>query len=138
VFVTDDESSEPRPAPKYRVRSEPVTIHRLVDRRRSTVDAILDAGRLAGQAVTLPASAWTMAEVSGPNVTDKESVLTYARMAANAYVESPLDPAWQDVKGGFNYTQDFGWQRDGLRGHVFADTTNKTVVIALKGTCKSH
>ena len=79
-----------------------------------------------------------MAEVSGPNVTDKDSVLTYALMAANAYVESPLDPGWQDVKGGFNYTQDFGWQRDGLRGHVFADTTNKTVVIALKGTCKSH
>lgn len=28
----------------------------------------------------------------------------------------------------------FGWQEDGLRGHVFADEHNSTVVLALKGT----
>lgn len=28
----------------------------------------------------------------------------------------------------------FGWKEDGLRGHVFADEANTTVVLALKGT----
>jgi lipase ATG15 len=31
-------------------------------------------------------------------------------------------------------TEDFGWETDGLRGHIFADTENSTIVIGLKGT----
>ncbi|KAI5209085.1 alpha/beta-hydrolase [Aureobasidium subglaciale] len=55
-------------------------------------------------------------------------------MAANAYVTLPRKGDWVDVGGGFNYTEDFGWETDGLRGHIFADTENKTVIIGLKGT----
>ena len=76
-----------------------------------------------------------MDEVSGPNITDKETVISFAQMAANAYILVPGDGEWKDVGGGFNYTEDFGWESDGLRGHIFADTTNKTIVIVLKGTC---
>lgn len=82
----------------------------------------------------LPASAWTVDEVPGPNYTDKATVITFAKMAANAYIQEPWTGEWHDVKGGFNYTDDFGWQQDGLRGHVFVDETNRTIVIGLKGT----
>jgi lipase ATG15 len=82
----------------------------------------------------LDSSAWTIDDVPGPNVTDKESVLSYARIAANAYITKHSDPEWFDVGHGFNYTEDFGWENDGLRGHIFADSENQTVVIGLKGT----
>lgn len=82
----------------------------------------------------LPADAWTVDEVAGPNISDKSTILTFAKMALNAYVTKPGEGDWRDVKGGFNYTDDFGWQTDGLRGHIFADETNRTVVIGLKGT----
>ncbi|KAH0024168.1 alpha/beta-hydrolase, partial [Aureobasidium melanogenum] len=82
----------------------------------------------------LDAGAWTLDEVSGPDVTDKKTVLSFAHMAANAYVSVPRKGDWIDIGDGFNYTEDFGWEDDGLRGHIFADTENKTVVIGLKGT----
>jgi len=88
--------------------------------------------------VALDASAWTVDDVHGPNITDKETVLSLARMAANAYVLDDQDSEWYDVGHGFNYTTDFGWKNDGLRGHIFADTENQTVVIAIKGTCKYY
>lgn len=75
-----------------------------------------------------------MDELAAPNITDKDTVLSLANMAANAYVEVPGTENWEDVNAGFNVTDDFGWQNDGLRGHIFADEGNKTIVIALKGT----
>lgn len=122
----------------YKVSSRPITIQRMVDRRKSTIDRLLEAGRLRGEAVSLPPSAWTTEDIPGPNITDKETVLSFARMAANAYITLPHTGEWEDVGGGFNYTEDFGWEADGLRGHIFADTKNQTVVIGLKGTCKLH
>lgn len=117
-----------------RVQSRGTTIQRMADRSRKTVDGLLEAGRMRGEAVSLPPSAWTIDEIAGPNVTDKETILSFARMAANAYEQIPNKGEWEDVGGGFNYTEDFGWQLDGLRGHIFADTENKTLVIGLKGT----
>jgi lipase ATG15 len=118
----------------YRTNSAPMTIERLADRRRSTIDRLLEAGQMRGEAVSLPASAWSMDDIDAPNITDKETILSLARMASNAYILKPRTGDWVDVGGGFNYTEDFGWESDGLRGHIFADTTNKTVVIGLKGT----
>lgn len=111
-----------------------MSIQRMADRSRKTIDRLLEAGQLRGEAVSLPPSAWTVDDIPGPNITDKETVLSFARMAANAYVQEPNTGEWEDVGGGFNYTEDFGWERDGLRGHIFADTENKTIVIGLKGT----
>jgi lipase ATG15 len=118
----------------YRTNSAPMTIERLADRRRSTIDRLLEAGQMRGEAVSLPASAWSMDDMDAPNITDKETILSLARMASNAYILKPRTGDWVDVGGGFNYTEDFGWESDGLRGHIFADTKNKTVVIGLKGT----
>jgi len=57
-----------------------------------------------------------------------------ALIASNAYVESPDLPDWDEVGKPFNRTADFGWESDGLRGHIWGDETNSTIVIGLKGT----
>jgi lipase ATG15 len=129
VLLTDESG------PRLRASVETLNIERLADRSEANVDRILDAGRARGSPLALDASAWTVAKVPGPNVTDKETVLSFARMAANAYVTDNGGTEWEDVGRGFNYTEHFGWLNDGLRGHVFADAENKTVVIAMKGTC---
>lgn len=119
---------------RLRVRVSSQSIQRMTDRNKSTIDRLFDYAAIHGEAMPLPSSAWTTDEVAGPNFTDKATVITFAKMAANAYVEEPWTGNWEDVKGGFNYTDDFGWESDGLRGHVFADETNQTVVVGLKGT----
>jgi len=135
VWVSGPAPEDPRfPAPRLHVLAKPMAIERLADRSREVIDGILAWGRAKGRPVQLPASDWTLDTVAGPNVTDKETVLSFARMAADAYILEPHTGAWQDVGGGFNYTQDFGWEADGLRGHIFADAHNATVVIGLKGT----
>ena len=134
VWMVEDDSTERHPLPPLRARSEPVAIQRLKDRSKHTIDGILEWGRNTGKPVRMAAGDWTVDHVAGPNVTDKDTVLTFARMASNAYILEPHTGHWEDVEGGFNYTEDFGWEADGLRGHIFADTTNETVVIGLKGT----
>ncbi|KAL3474900.1 Alpha/Beta hydrolase protein [Aspergillus californicus] len=114
--------------------SAPLTIERLADRRLSAIEGHLAAARNAGSAVTLSSSDWTMDDVAGPNMTDKMTVLTFAKMMANDYIEVPGTEDWQDVNGVLNYSTSFGWQNDGLRGHIYADQTNSTIVISLKGT----
>jgi putative lipase involved disintegration of autophagic bodies len=34
----------------------------------------------------------------------------------------------------FSQNSTFGWEEDGLRGHVFASADNSTLIIAIKGT----
>jgi lipase ATG15 len=116
-------------------RSMSTKIERLVDRRPSVVDPMVAAAREQGELWTLSPSAWTVDDVPGPNITDKETILAFARMAANAYIEVPGTEDWEDIHdGGFDSGAHFGWQGDGLRGHVFTDEDNSTIVISLKGT----
>ncbi|KAF2745499.1 alpha/beta-hydrolase, partial [Sporormia fimetaria CBS 119925] len=130
----DDDPSERQPLERLRAKSQVTNIQRLKDRSKETIDGILNWGRTTGGAVQLDAEDWTIDEIQGPNITDKETVLSFARMASNAYIMEPHTGEWVDVGGGYNYTEDFGWKTDGLRGHIFADTTNSTVVIGVKGT----
>ncbi|KAK5680489.1 putative lipase atg15 [Elasticomyces elasticus] len=133
--VTRDDGETYEDAPEV-LQAQAVTtnIQRMVKRKPADIDKLLEHAVIHGTAATLPSSAWTVDEAAGPNVTDKKTVLTFAKMASNAYVQDHTSPDWRDVKGGFNYTDDFGWQQDGLRGHIFADEKNTTVVIGLKGT----
>ncbi|KAF4242278.1 hypothetical protein CNMCM6457_003516 [Aspergillus fumigatiaffinis] len=114
--------------------SSPLTIQRLADRRLSVIEGYLAAARSSGEAIALSPSEWVMDTLAGPNVTDKESVLTFAKMTANDYIEEPGTEDWHYIHGRFNYSSSFGWQSDGLRGHIYADKTNSTIVISLKGT----
>ena len=133
VWILDDGSTDKNPQRSFHIRSRGEPIQRLSDRRYEVVDALMSAARL-GYPAALDASAWTIDDVPAPNVTDKETVLSLANMAANAYIKVPGTEDWEDVQAGFNVTDDFGWENDGLRGHIFADEGNRTVVIGLKGT----
>ena len=115
-------------------RSGPTNIQRLSDRKVETVLPLLSAARLEGRPPTLPVSAWTTDKVAGPNVTDRETIISLALMSANAYEPVAGEGEWEDVKHGYNYSDSFGWAENGLRGHIFADENNSTIVIAIKGT----
>lgn len=114
--------------------SHGVDIQRLSDRRVASIDAHLAHAGLTGEAVSLAANEWAVDNVNGPNITDKATVINLAIMAANTYEQVPGAGEWEDVKRQFNYSQPFGWEGDGLRGHIFADEHNKTIVMAIKGT----
>ncbi|KAJ5319527.1 Lipase [Penicillium brevicompactum] len=114
--------------------SSPLKIQRLADRRVPVVEGHLAAARSSSSAVALSPLDWVTDTVSGPNITDKQTVLTFAQMTANDYIEEPGTGAWHTIHGQFNYSGSFGWQKDGLRGHIYSDKTNSTVVISLKGT----
>lgn len=90
--------------------------------------------RQQGYVSVLSPDAWTLDDIPGPNITDRDTIVSLAYMAANAYVETPDNAEWSEVGDPFNRSADFGWETDGLRGHIFADETNSTVVIGLKGT----
>lgn len=133
LLAADDEYAE-QELPTLWAKSSPNPIERLVDRRPSVVDPMVAEARVRGYAAVLDASAWTLDHVSSPDITNKATVLSMAMMAANAYVENESGADWEEVGGPFNRSSDFGWQLDGLRGHVYSDQTNSTVVIGLKGT----
>ena len=133
VWTTSEEGSESALAVPLHALSRPSHIHRLCDRKIAAVMPLLTAAR-DGRPSTLPPSAWTMDEVLSPNITDKETVLSLAKISADAYVTSNGTGDWREVNGGFNYSSSFGWDADGLRGHIFASENNSTIVIGLKGT----
>lgn len=134
IWPRRDTEERIQPAPTFHVRSRSQQIQRLRDRRLPAVESLLAAARQRGHAESLDVDAWTIEEISGPNVTDKETVLSFAKMTLDAYYLDPFVGDWQDVKGGFNYSQSFGWEANGLRGHIYADKDNSTIVIGLKGT----
>ncbi|KAJ5787512.1 Lipase class 3 [Penicillium paradoxum] len=113
--------------------SNPLTIQRLADRRLSVIQGHLATARSEGFAASSPLE-WVMDTLQGPNITDKQTVLTFAQMTANDYIQEPGTGEWHTIHGQFNYSGSFGWQKDGLRGHIYSDKANSTVVISLKGT----
>jgi lipase ATG15 len=117
-------------------RSNPMKIHRLKERHPSVVDRLVAAAREYPEVWASQLDAWSMDEVDSPDVSHVGTILTFAQMAANAYVPVPNEGDWKDVNGGYNRTDDygFGWDSDGLRGYLYADETNSTIVIGVKGT----
>ncbi|KAH7126648.1 autophagy related lipase-like protein Atg15 [Dendryphion nanum] len=77
---------------------------------------------------------WTRQLTVGPNVTDKQTIVNLARMSEDAYKPDPSDPEWLDVGDKYNNSIPFGWDESGIRGHVFSDSLNKTIILAVKGT----
>jgi lipase ATG15 len=133
---TSSDDDEPRIVsyPRFEARSNELTIERLADRNPSSIEAHLSHARYFGQSAVLDAEQWTLDNVVGPNVTDKDTVLNLAIMTANAYAPVVGEGDWEDIGLGYNHSQKFGWEGDGLRGHIFADEGNSTIIISLKGT----
>ncbi|KAI4150549.1 MAG: hypothetical protein LQ340_003999 [Diploschistes diacapsis] len=129
-----DDTEDEEFAGPFTVQSLPSKIYRLLDRKISDIESLLSAARFYGQPPELPDSAWTLDDLAAPNATDRETVINFALMAANAYNEDKSDPEWEDSRAPFNHSAKYGWHRDTLRGHVYADKKNATVVLAIKGT----
>ncbi|SCZ98891.1 BZ3500_MvSof-1268-A1-R1_Chr3-1g05688 [Microbotryum saponariae] len=79
------------------------------------------------------------------NLTKKWNIVSMDDAAERALSAPPPSMAPSSIFGDPNTSQwltrhfsgqtdSFGWLEDGLRGHVFANPTNTTVVVALKGT----
>jgi len=77
--------------------------------------------------------------VPAPDVTDRDTIINFALMAANAYDLVPGTGSWEDLdpQFGFNTSLDFGWHSNGLRGHIYTDDSNSTVIIGIKGTTRA-
>ncbi|KAK4050103.1 putative lipase atg15 [Microbotryomycetes sp. JL201] len=76
---------------------------------------------------------WHEHDIYMPNISDVTTISSLAKMANNAYSKKD-GGGWIDPGGHWNVSDSFGWQEDGIRGHVFADETNSTIVVAIKGT----
>ncbi|BGP30638.1 Putative lipase atg15 [Rhodotorula toruloides] len=76
---------------------------------------------------------WDEVVIEVPDTRDVETLAAFGKMTSNAYT-TPDAGNWYDIGSGWNRSDSFGWKEDGIRGHVFADETNSTVVIAIKGT----
>lgn len=79
---------------------------------------------------------WTEDDVLVPDVQDKTTILSLATFSSNAYVGTPHEGNWRNISEDYRNVphKGFGWDKDGLRGHVFVDEDSKVVVIAIKGT----
>ncbi|CAZ85633.1 unnamed protein product [Tuber melanosporum] len=133
TLVATEDDPQLRSRPRHRLSSGARPITRLVDRSKETVEDMLYAHR-AHNPRTFSDDDWTTEIIPMPNITDKTTVLNLAHIAADAYIEAEGTEDWLDIGQPYNLTSDFGWEGDGLRGHIFADEANTTVIIGLKGT----
>lgn len=71
-----------------------------------------------------------------PDVTNKTLVLSIAELAANAYhyPESRNTSVWRNTTGIWNYMYSYGWEIDGLRGHIFNHVEEDIIIMSIKGT----
>ncbi|RMD39819.1 hypothetical protein DV735_g5309, partial [Chaetothyriales sp. CBS 134920] len=107
---------------------------RLADRSPAAIEEHLAVARLTGQPAVLAADEWTLDAVTAPDISDRDTIINMAIIASNAYAIKPDEGDWREVGQGFNHSRSFGWDGDGLRGHVFVDEANTTIVVSLKGT----
>jgi hypothetical protein len=134
---------------RYIIISHPGRTTHLSDRTRKSIKAYLHHSRLQAQSLRdtallsspqslstpqSPAAEWTTRDILLPNITNKNSVLTLAKVSSNAYIRIPDSEDWYDLGHKWNESTDFGWEENGLRGHVFANTDNSTIIVAMKGT----
>lgn len=86
VWVSSEESEKQRITRPLVARSMPLAIERLKDRRPAIVQSMVAAARVDDNLWSRsPSFAWNTDTVPGPNITDKDTVLTLAQMTANCY-----------------------------------------------------
>lgn len=96
-------------------RSQSIRIERLANRDQENIHSILRTPHKTGSSHSTYDSTWISSDIPGPNVSDKETVLSFAKMAANAYLkEAP--GYWENVRIATNVRQQFplttskGWK----------------------------
>ncbi|CAJ0827498.1 5635_t:CDS:2 [Entrophospora sp. SA101] len=68
-----------------------------------------------------------------PNPKDKKIILGLAKMSYDAYIDLDETDQWVILSGSWDKLP-FGWKDNGIRGYVYADESNSTVIIGIKGT----
>lgn len=118
---------------ELRLVSQRRTRRRLRDRSRENLDRQRQRVR---SGLVVAESEWTDEVITVPDVADYGTLLALSQMTSNAYVEEPHSDGWLDLGSHWNATPPwgFGWEGAGLRGHVYSDDDNSTVVISIKGT----
>lgn len=142
MAILDPTANATIPTSSLRAASVPMQIHRLSDRRPSTLEPLLDSAFQSNSLSPYDLLSWEVSKIYVPKIDDKETVISLAEMSAAAYVppKSQTDvndlSLWSDVSISSypNNSIPVGWEMIGLRGQVFVSETNDTVVIAFKGT----
>ncbi|PWN50340.1 alpha/beta-hydrolase [Violaceomyces palustris] len=75
---------------------------------------------------------WEDVEIEAPDTSDRQTLLALAKMASHAYNNDTS--SWEPGYGGYNLSDSFGWTTDGIRGHIYGNEDNSTIVVAIKGT----
>ncbi|CAG8530307.1 11562_t:CDS:2 [Diversispora eburnea] len=76
---------------------------------------------------------WETTEGMLPDVKDWDTLINLAKITYNAYTLEENED-WYDLGDDYHRRDSFGWEGDGIRGHVFGDEKNETIIIAFKGT----
>ncbi|KAK5383945.1 hypothetical protein LTR20_008226 [Exophiala xenobiotica] len=117
------------------IRSQPMLLSRRVQQSSKPLQPNFNNNnRVVSYDANEQEVTWEQAPTTVPDVSNKPTEINLAKMCSDAYVLAPLEPDWLNSSLGFNRTDSFGWKGDGLRGHVFTDNKNETVIIAFKGT----
>lgn len=132
-LVATEDTGKLDTRPSFKMTSRVKKATRLQNRSRDVMEAHLLSKRM-GKASTFGVDAWVHEPVLQPDITDKATIVALSKVAADAYIEVRGTEDWLEVGTPYNVSHDFGWDEQGLRGHVFADDTNSTVIIGLKGT----
>lgn len=121
---------------KFKLKSQKVHMRRLKDRSPEFMEGYLNFALDSPLKASKISLDWLDEDVEAPDVTDKDTVLSLALMSSNAYVRLPYTGDWRNVSSPWNNSgaDDYGWDGDGLRGHVFYNEGDNVVVIAIKGT----
>ncbi|KAI8337224.1 Alpha/Beta hydrolase protein [Chlamydoabsidia padenii] len=69
-----------------------------------------------------------------PNVTNRSTILSLAMMTNNAYSGIDNTTDWYDLGEPWHLNTSFGWDSDGVRGHVFGNHNDSLFIISFKGT----
>jgi lipase ATG15 len=133
TYIGGDQGRPELVAP-LRIRNRSVQIYRLADPWSILFDSSPGTCGNAHPEAGALGHNWRLDSVSEPDVSDKETVLGLAKMSSDAYLFDESAPDWFNSSAGFNLSSNFGWQGNTLRGHVFANENNSTVIIAIKGT----
>jgi lipase ATG15 len=70
-----------------------------------------------------------------PDIKDSGTIASLAKMSANAYYRRG-SPAWYESNE-INFKENdesFGWERAGIRGHIFGNSDRSRIIISFKGT----
>ncbi|AMD22692.1 HHL078Cp [Eremothecium sinecaudum] len=121
---------------KLKTTTAPVT--RTSNRDPNFISSFLDYSLTNPEMAAKVEFEWEDEDVLAPDVTDRTTVMSLALMSSNAYVKLPQTGNWRNLTG-WNITDEkgapeYGWEEDGIRGHVFVNQNESVVVFAIKGT----